>query len=204
MAGASKPETSPMPGGRLPRLLLHCCCAPCASYVFEYLSSSYSITAFYYNPNITPRDEYYKRAGEFQKLPDPTGRGEGIDAVVCDYNPEPFIEAASPYSGEPEGGARCRICIGLRLSETAKYARQNGFQCFTTTLSVSRHKNADMIGGLGKDSEEEHGVPYLHGDFKKNDGYRRSVELSKQYGLYRQKYCGCIFSKGGDADNQHS
>jgi len=177
------------------RLLLHCCCAPCASSVLERLSSDFKITALFYNPNITPREEYFKRAEELKKLPLSEGYAYRIDSVVCEYDPEPFIEAASPFTNEPEGGARCRVCIKLRLEETAKRAGEGLFDAFTTTLSVSPHKNAADINAAGGLLAEEYGVKYLSSDFKKQDGYKRSVELSKRYGLYRQKYCGCESSR---------
>ena len=174
---------------------MHCCCAPCASSVLEKLSSDFQITALFYNPNIMPREEYFKRAEEFQKLPLPEGYPHRIDSVVCEYDPGPFIAAAAPFPDEPEGGARCRACFKLRLEETAKRASEGLFDAFATTLSVSPHKNAADINAAGGFLENEYGVEYLYSDFKKQDGYKRSIELSKRYGLYRQTYCGCASSR---------
>ena len=177
--------------GETPRLLLHCCCAPCASSVLEKLSADFCITAFFYNPNITPYAEYDRRAGEFDKLPFRESYKNPVNLTVCGYDPEPFTEAAASFWNEPEGGARCRACFALRLGETAKTASIGGYDCFTTTLSVSPYKDAALINEIGSNLERELGVKYLSSDFKKRDGFKRSIELSKQYDLYRQSYCGC-------------
>ena len=174
-----------------PRLLLHCCCAPCASYVLEYLAPSYNITALFYNPNIFPQDEYDKRAAELRKLAALAAYSDGVDVSIVDYDAAIFDDAASPFLHEPEGGRRCRICFEIRLAETLRLAIEGGFDVFATTLSVSPHKDAEMLNEIGDALAAESGVSYLRSDFKKRDGYKRSVELSKQYGLYRQAYCGC-------------
>jgi len=177
--------------GAAPRLLLHCCCAPCASYVLEYLSPFFLITAFYYNPNIVPREEYDRRAGEFQKLLPRAGYPNRVDIVGAGYDPREFEQAAAQFRDEPEGGLRCRACFDLRLGGTAARAASQGFDYFATTLSVSPHKDAALLNEVGDRLADAHGVKYLRSDFKKRGGYMRSVELSRQYGLYRQSYCGC-------------
>ena len=177
--------------GEAPRLLLHCCCAPCASYVLEYLSPFFLITALYYNPNIAPRGEHERRAGEFQKLLSRAWYPNRVDVVSVGYGPGEFEQAAEQYRDEPEGGLRCRACFDLRLGGTAARAASQGFGYFATTLSVSPHKDAALLNEIGDRLAEAHGVKYLRSDFKKRGGYLRSVELSKQYGLYRQSYCGC-------------
>lgn len=177
--------------GMYPRLLLHSCCAPCASYVLEYLSQFFLITAFFYNPNITPREEYDKRAAEFYKLTSQGGYDNHVDIIICEYDATVFTAVAELFPNEPEGGRRCRACFRLRLEETARVAKEGGYDYFTTTLSVSPHKNAVMLNEAGAESAGKFGVGYIHSDFKKRDGYKRSVELSKKYGLYRQEYCGC-------------
>ena len=177
--------------GKTCRLLLHCCCAPCASYVLEYLSPVFDITAFFCNPNIRPRGEYDKRAGEFEKLPIADGYPNSVELYVCKYEPAAYEAAEAPYIGEPEGGLRCRSCFDVRLREAAIFAKNHGYDYFVTTLSVSPHKNAAVLNETGERLAGEYGVRYLNSDFKKRDGYRRSVLLSQRYGLYRQSYCGC-------------
>jgi len=172
-----------------PKLLLHCCCAPCASYVLEYLSQSFDVTAFFYNPNIYPRAEYDKRLSEMSKLLAMTGYP---DMLIGEYDIAAFAAVAKPFVDEPEGGRRCAECFKLRLSKTARRAQTSGFDLFTTALSVSPHKNAALLNEIGAALAVEYGVKYLHSDFKKNDGYKHSIVLSKQYGLYRQSYCGCF------------
>ena len=173
--------------GEKPRLLLHCCCAPCASYVLEYLSQYFTITILFFNPNIRPEAEYQKRWQELEKLL------EIFPAQVlsCAYASERFDAVASELWDAPEGGARCSRCFALRLGETARLARAPGFQYFTTTLSISPHKNADLLHEIGTKLEEQYGVSYLPADFKKRGGYQRSIALCKEYGIYRQNYCGC-------------
>ena len=185
-----------IPPDRTPRLLLHCCCAPCASYVLEHLAPRYEITILFYNPNISPREEYERRAAEFNKLAALPGKALFADMVVAGYDHDVFAAVSAPFRDEPEGGRRCRACIELRLKETAARAREGGFDCFTTTLSVSPHKNAGLINSIGAVLASESGVEFLSADFKKHDGYKRSVELSRQYGLYRQSYCGCGIPEG--------
>ena len=180
-----------MPDGMKPKLLLHCCCAPCAGSVLERLAPLYRVTVLFYNPNILPREEYDRRAAELYKLPTLAVRPGSDDLIIGNYDADIFEAAAAPFADEPEGGRRCRACFELRLAETAKRAREGGFDFFATTLSVSPHKNAAIINEIGSVLAGESGVPLLRADFKKQDGYKRSVELSKQYGLYRQTYCGC-------------
>ena len=181
--------------GLCPSLLLHSCCAPCSSYVLEYLSAYFHITVFYYNPNISPKEEYQKRVEEqkrfIRKLP-----GENpINFLEGPYEPERFYTMAKGLEKEPEGGQRCIGCYEMRLRETARRAKEGGFAYFTTTLSISPLKKAEKLNQIGERLSAEYEIPYLYSDFKKKGGYQRSVELSRQYGLYRQDYCGCIFSK---------
>ena len=179
-------------GGKRPRLLLHACCAPCSSYVVEYLTEYFDTTLFYYNPNIYPADEYHKRGLQFEKLLSEAGRDTGL--VVCDYTPDAFSDAVRSLESEPEGGTRCAVCFRLRLEKSAAYAKENGFDYFTTTLSVSPHKNSGLLNEIGGEAAQKHGVDFLFSDFKKKDGYKRSLVLSSEYDLYRQDYCGCKYS----------
>ena len=181
--------------GAVPRLLLHSCCGPCSSYVLEYLSVYFNITVLYYNPNIWPTEEFFKRADTQRQLVSGKSFKTPVRLVIPDYNPEEFGAAAAGLGTEPEGGKRCLVCFKLRLEEAAIYARENGFDWFTTTLSVSPHKDAEALNNIGRELEEKYGVKYLYADFKKRNGYKRSVELSKEYGLYRQDYCGCRYSR---------
>lgn len=178
---------------RKPSLLLHTCCAPCSSYVLEYLSQYFQITLYYYNPNISPQEEYDQRATEQQRLIN--AMSLGIDLIVATYNPEPFEKMAKGLEHEPEGGARCEPCYKLRLFETGRYAKENNFDYFTTTLSISPHKDSAKLNSIGKNYEEHFQIPYLYSDFKKKGGYQRSCQLSKDFNLYRQDFCGCIYSK---------
>ncbi len=182
-------------GGRVPTLLLHDCCAPCGSYVLEYLSKYFSITVFYYNPNISPEEEYQKRAAEVRRLIREMPEKNPVSFREGPYEPERFRELSRGHESDPEGGERCFACYALRLRETALRAKAGGFDFFTTTLSISPYKNARKLNEIGKQLEREIGVPYLPSDFKKRNGYLRSIELSRRYGLYRQNYCGCVFSK---------
>ena len=179
-------------GGKRPRLLLHACCAPCSSYVVEYLSEYFELTLFYYNPNIYPEAEYNKRGLQFEKLLLKTGRGAGL--IICGYTPDAFAEAVRSLEHEPEGGARCAVCFRLRLEASAFYAKEHGFDLFTTTLSVSPHKNSALLNEIGGELAQKHGVGFLFSDFKKKEGYKRSLTLSAEYDLYRQDYCGCEYS----------
>ncbi len=181
--------------GRVPRLLLHSCCAPCSSYVLEYLSNYFSITVFYYNPNIFPESEYTKRICEQQMLIDRLTVKYPVMFVAGPYDSERFFQMAKGLEHVKEGGVRCHKCYELRLRETARMAKNAEFDYFTTTLSISPLKKADKLNEIGRRLGDEYGVPYLLSDFKKKNGYKRSIELSREYGLYRQDYCGCVFSK---------
>ena len=180
--------------GRIPSLLLHSCCGPCSSYVLEYLARYFKITVLYYNPNIQPEAEFDRRAETQRQLLRSAEYDNPVDLIVSRYDDSPFLSAVSGLENAPEGGARCLRCFELRLEETARTAREGGFDYFTTTLSVSPHKNAEALNTIGISMAERYGVPYLCSDFKKRDGYKRSIELSSLYGLYRQDYCGCRFS----------
>lgn len=176
-------------------LLLHSCCAPCSSYVIEYLSSYFYITVFYYNPNLYPDEEYEKRAKEQRRFIREFPAKYPVKFLLGDFEKERFYEEVKGLEEEREGGGRCFRCYRLRLQKTAQEAKRLGADYFTTTLSVSPLKNAAKLNEIGKELAGEYGVAYLCSDFKKKDGYKRSVELSNQYGMYRQDYCGCIFSK---------
>ena len=179
------------------KILLHSCCAPCSTAVIERLKDDYEIVIFYYNPNIYPEEEYIKRKNEEIKyiahLNETTGENL-IEMLDCDYDSEKFYEATRGYEKEREGGARCAICFKLRLEETAKKAKEKGFDLFGTTLTVSPHKNAQLINELGKQLEQDYSIEYLISDFKKQDGYLNSIKLSKEFNIYRQNYCGCKYS----------
>lgn len=187
-----------------PRLFLHSCCAPCSSYVLEYLSRYFQITVFYYNPNIYPEEEYFKRVKEQKDFIDrfwrdisERGKKENhnkIEFLEGKYDKESFYRMARGMEQLPEGGERCFRCYELRLREAAEYARKLGMDYFTTTLSISPLKNAAKLNEIGEGLAEEYGVSYLVSDFKKREGYKRSVELSREYQMYRQDYCGCVFS----------
>ena len=179
---------------RVPSLLIHSCCAPCSSYVLEYLSEYFKITVFDYNPNIYPESEYTKRIAEQQKLIRDMEFRYPVSFLAGKYDKEKFYEMAAGMEDLKEGGARCMKCYELRLSEAAGQAVAGGFDYFTTTLSISPMKNAQKLNEIGLRVGEEYGVKYLVSDFKKKNGYKRSIELSKEYGLYRQDYCGCEFS----------
>lgn len=180
--------------GETPTLFLHSCCAPCSSYVLEYLSQYFKITVFYYNPNIYPDEEYFKRVQEQKQFINSFPAKNKISFIEGNFDKERFYSMAKGLEDLPECGERCFKCYRLRLRETAKYAQQNNFDYFTTTLTISPLKNAEKLNQIGLELAEEYGVKYLVSDFKKKNGYKRSTELSKQYGMYRQDYCGCIFS----------
>ena len=182
-------------GGKLPSLLLHSCCAPCSSYVLEYLSRYFRITCYYYNPNISPEQEYRFRVSELKRLTAEMPLAGEVKVEEGPSEPEVFQRMAEGLEDIPEGGQRCRRCYELRLRKTAEEAKEKGFDFFTTTLSISPMKRADWLNETGAELSEEFGVPYLFSDFKKKGGYQRSIELSAIYGLYRQDYCGCLFSK---------
>lgn len=185
--------------GRRPRLLLHSCCGPCSSYVLEYLSRYFEITLLYYNPNIYPPQEYRERAAEQERLIREMERegdlGSAVRYMEGTYRPEDFYETVKGREGDREGGERCFLCYRLRLLEAAKAAREGGFDYFTTTLSISPLKNAEKLNQIGEELGRQWGVSYLTSDFKKREGYKRSAQLSEKYGIYRQDYCGCVFSK---------
>ena len=180
--------------GQTPRLLLHSCCAPCSSYVLEYLSEYFSVTVFYYNPNIFPAEEYEKRVKEQEALILRLPAKHRISFLEGPYEQERFYEMAKGLELEPEGGERCFRCYHLRLLEAAQMARAGAFDYFTTTLSISPLKDAEKLNEIGEKLAREYGVAYLNSDFKKRNGYKRSIELSREYGLYRQDYCGCVYS----------
>ncbi|OPJ54840.1 epoxyqueuosine reductase QueH [Clostridium chromiireducens] len=179
---------------KVPTLLLHSCCAPCSSYVLEYLSQYFSITIFFYNPNIYPLEEFSRRVAEQKGLISELKVKHEIMFIEGRYDTENFYMISKGLEQEKEGGARCFKCYELRLKEAALIASEKGYDYFTTTLSISPHKNAQKLNEIGKILSEEYGVKYLYSDFKKKEGYKRSIELSKEYNLYRQDYCGCVFS----------
>lgn len=180
---------------RVPTLCLHSCCAPCSSYVLEYLSRYFQITVFYYNPNIFPEEEYRKRVEEQQNFIGMLPTVHPVSFLEGDFFPKQFYQAVKGLEQEPEGGKRCFQCYALRLRETARLAKEKGFDYFTTTLTISPLKNAEKLNEIGEDLADQYGISWLPCDFKKKNGYKRSTELSKEYGLYRQNYCGCVFSK---------
>ena len=171
-------------------ILLHTCCAPCSTYVTDILAQEYSITAFFYNPNIQPEDEYEKRLADIRRLCDI----KNISLLVPEHDVQSWHEIIKGREHEPEGGSRCRICFEMRLQKTAEFARGLGFKKFATTLTISPHKNTLLINKIGKEVSQKTGVVFLGGNFKKNDGYKKSCDLSSKFGLYRQKYCGCLYS----------
>lgn len=179
----------------MPSLLLHSCCAPCSSYTIEYLSQYFSITVLYYNPNISEQAEYEKRKAEQIRLINSMPVKNKVRFLACGYDSGEFFDIAKGYEDCREGGERCFRCYRLRLEKTARTARDNGFDYFCTTLSISPLKNARKINQIGYETEKKYGVAWLPSDFKKREGYKRSIELSKVFDLYRQNYCGCIYSK---------
>lgn len=196
--------------GRVPALLLQVCCAPCSSYCLEYLREDFKVTVLYYNPNISERAEFEKRKAEEKRLIEvynrqveeqsfagmhSTSRARKIDIMECPYDGEVYEEAVRGLEDCPEGGDRCTVCFGLRLRRTAELAAANGFDYFSTTLTISPLKDAARLNRIGEEAAKRCGVLWLPSDFKKKNGYKRSIELSHQFGLYRQNYCGCRFSK---------
>ena len=173
--------------GNKPRLLLHCCCAPCSSAVIERIKEFFDITFYYYNPNIFPEEEYSLRQSEFSKL--------GVKVVAEEYNHNEFLIVAKGMETEKEGGIRCRACIAQRLNKAFEYAKLNNYDVVTSTLTISPHKDCEFINQLGEQLQEKFGIKYLHADFKKKNGYLRSIELCRELDIYRQDYCGCEFTK---------
>lgn len=176
-----------------PKLLLHSCCAPCSSYVLNYLNTYFDITVFFYNPNMIDLEEFEKRFEEQKKII--KALNIEVDLIKVDYDDQVFYESISGFENEPEGGLRCEKCFRLRLKEAAIYASAHHYDYFTTTLSISPLKNSKLLNEIGSELEENYSVKYLFSDFKKKDGYKKSVDLANEYDLYRQDYCGCIFSK---------
>ena len=181
--------------GEVPTLLLHSCCAPCSSYCLEYLSNYFRITVFYYNPNIYPEEEYIKRVEEQRHFIERLPVKHKIEFVEGAFEKDRFYETVKGYEDCKEGGERCFLCYELRLAETAKLAKQMGMDYFTTTLSISPLKNSSKLNEIGEKVGQQYKVAHLSSDFKKKNGYKRSVELSNEYEMYRQYYCGCVFSK---------
>ena len=179
--------------GRRPRLLLHACCGPCSSAVLEQLCPYFEVTVLYYNPNIWPPTEYRRREDELERFV-AEAHPLGVQVVEDRYDPQEFYDAARGLENEPERGTRCTACYRLRMRRAAEYAAANGFDWFTTTLSISPHKDAARINQIGQELAAQYGVPHLPSDFKKKNGYLRSLQLSAEYGLYRQDYCGCVYS----------
>lgn len=181
--------------GRSPRLLLHSCCGPCSTYCIQTLAEHFRVTVFYYNPNIYPPEEYHMRAGEQERFIERFPTKYPVQFVEGAYDTERFYDTVRGLEHVPEGGERCFRCYELRLREAAEYAREHDFDFFTTTLSISPLKNADKLNEIGAKLEQEYGVRYLYSDFKKKNGYKQSTEISRAYDMYRQYYCGCVFSK---------
>ena len=188
-----------------PKLLLHSCCAPCSSSVLERLNKFFDITVFFYNPNINTSEEYFKRQNEEIRLIEELNKEHnGNNLIKIITNPhlnEDYLSVVKGFENEKEGGSRCDKCFELRLSKTAEFAKLNEFEYFTTTLSVSPHKNAQKLNEIGNIIAKQYDIKFLISDFKKQDGYKRSIELSKKYGLYRQNYCGCKFSKQNNLED---
>ena len=180
--------------GRVPKLLLHSCCAPCSTYVLEYLSNYFEIGVLYYNPNIYPVSEYDYREEEQKRLIESMQTKNPVHFIKANFDPMIYYKAIKGHEKDQEGGDRCLICYELRLREAAGEAKKMAYDYFTTTLTISPHKNSQALNSIGKRLEEEYGVDYLYSDFKKKEGFKRSIELSKEFDMYRQDYCGCVFS----------
>ena len=180
---------------KTPSLLLHACCAPCSSYVLEYLTEYFDITLFFYNPNISSADEYEKRANELQRLIDEMPLKNKVSLIVAEYVPEEFEHISKGKENEPEKGSRCSDCYMLRLQKTYELAEKEKYDFFSTTLSISPHKDAKRLNDYGISLSQESTTKWLYSDFKKKNGYKRSCELSEQYNLYRQNFCGCVYSR---------
>lgn len=187
-----------LPKGEKPRLLLQGCCGPCSSYVLEYLTRYFEVTLLFYNPNIRPEAEYDKRLAALKELLSAIPEGASVRLIEPGWRGGEFMAAVRGLEAEPEGGARCPVCFRLRLEEAARFAAAGGYDYFGTTLTVSPHKNAPMLNSIGEALEREYGVRWLPSDFKKRNGYLRSIQLSRQYGIYRQEYCGCSLPEKTD------
>ncbi|HUU50433.1 MAG TPA: epoxyqueuosine reductase QueH [Nitrospinota bacterium] len=174
-----------------PKLLLHICCAPDSTHVAHVLDEEYEITGYFYNPNIYPEEEYELRWGDLQKIAEEFN----FNLLNPPYDPDIWFSLTKGLENEPEGGKRCERCFLMRLEKTAKIAKEKGYDIFTTTLTISPHKNANLINSLGRSLSEKYKADFLAADFKKQDGFKKSIELSKRYNLYRQNYCGCLYSK---------
>lgn len=181
-----------------PRLLLHSCCGPCSSAILERISDYFDLDIFYYNPNIDSENEFYRRSDEQIKLVEDLELDDKIDVKVIKYNHQEFLSYIKGFEKYEEGGARCFRCYRQRLEKTARYAKENNYDYFTTTLSISPHKDSQILNRLGKFLAEKYKVNYLFSDFKKKNGFKRSVELTDKFNMYRQSYCGCEFSRGED------
>lgn len=180
---------------KTPRLLLHACCAPCSSYVLEYLSKYFEIDVLFYNPNISTTEEYNHRAEELIRFINEMEFQHSVKPIIANYDSKEFYEYVKGYEKAKEGGERCFKCYRLRLEFSGKYAKDNGYDYFTTTLSISPLKNAQKLNEIGKEISEKYNIDCLFSDFKKKNGYKRSIELSKEHNLYRQNFCGCVFSE---------
>ena len=183
-----------------PRLLLHSCCGPCSTTVINILSKYFVVDVLYYNPNIEPEEEYLKRKHEQIKFINEFKGDNPVNLIDADYDNEDFMEDLHPLKDEKEGGARCAVCIKKRMEYTAKKAKELGYDFFTTTLTVSPHKNSEMINKIGASLEEKYNIKFLYSDFKKEDGYLKSIKYAKEYDLYRHNYCGCRYSIYDDID----
>lgn len=189
---------------RVPKLLLHACCAPCSSYCLEYLSQYFEITVLYFNPNISDKEEYEYRLNEEKRLISLMNFKNPVNMIDGEYEPKYFFNAVKGLEREPEGGKRCEKCFRLRLEETAKKAKELGFDYFTTTLTISPLKNAQLLNQIGEEYAKQYGVNWLYSDFKKKEGYKRSIVLSQQYDLYRQNFCGCVYSRNQNNNRDSS
>ena len=178
---------------RKPSLLLHVCCGPCSSYVLEYLSNYFEITILFYNPNIYPKEEYIRRKEEMEEFVSKVY--PNTKYIIMDYNEKEFYDAVRGYEHLGERSERCFKCYELRLKKTVEYAKENGYDYFTTSLSISPYKVSSKLNEIGSNLEKEYGINYLYSDFKKKNGYKRSIEISREYNMYRQEYCGCVYSK---------
>ncbi len=174
------------------KMLLHSCCGPCSTAVIDFLKNDYDLTIFYYNPNIDTQEEYLHRLNEQKRY----CKVVNVEVIEEGYKSQDFLSQVKGLENEKEGGGRCPVCFKIRLRRTAQVAKEKGFDCFGTTLTVSPHKNAEIINAIGKEVEKEEGIEFIEGNYKKKDGYKKSIILSKEYNLYRQNYCGCKFSKG--------